>query len=186
MKQNQITSDAQSGAKQEPAFVKATYATLVTSHQRALYGYVMTLMDRPDEADDVLQQVNLVLWQKGQEYDPARPFLPWACRVAYYEVLAYRKKRQRDRHAFLEESLLQEIAVEALHHAEHLEARLHSLRRCLEKLPHRSRELIAQRYEQQASVQRMAEKNKRTVGAISAALYRARQLLLDCIERTLG
>ncbi len=172
----------QNSTQPEPPLLDPAYAALVTNHQRALFGYVMTLMDRPSEADDVLQQVNLVLCQKAHEYDPLRPFLPWACGIAYYEVLAYRKRRQRDRHTYLEGNLLQELAGEALHHAEHLEARLQSLRQCLEKLPRRSRELLAERYEQQASVQSMAQKQNRTVGAISAALHRVRRALLDCIQ----
>ncbi len=175
----------QNESKQESGLIDPAYAALMTNHQRALYGYIMTLMDRANEADDVLQQVNLVLCRKAEEYDKTRPFLPWACRIAYYEILAYRKQRQRDRHTFLEEDLLQELASEALHHAEHLEARLQSLRHCLDKLPRRSRELIAKRYEQQSSVNSIAQLQNRTVGAVSAALHRVRRALLDCIESTL-
>jgi len=32
------------------------------------------------DADDVLQETNLVLWRKTADFDPAREFMPWAMR----------------------------------------------------------------------------------------------------------
>jgi len=170
----------------EGSVVDARYAALMTQHQRALYGYIMSLVGRPNDADDVLQEVNVVLWRKSGEFDHERPFLPWACSVAYYEVLADRKRRQRDRHVPVADEVMMQIAAEATHHAEHLEARLEAMRSCLDKLPAHLRELIARRYEQSRSIDAIATDSDRSAAAIYTALHRVRRSLLDCIERTLG
>ena len=65
---------------------------LLTGTQSRLYAYICSLIGGAAGARDVLQETNLVLWDKAQEYDPARPFLPWAYRIAYLQVLAYRKQ----------------------------------------------------------------------------------------------
>ena len=83
----------------------------LTEAQSALYGSIHTMMAGASEVADVLQETNRVLWQKMGQYDASRPFLPWALRVAHFEVLAHRKRQSRDRLVF-DDSLLGEIADE--------------------------------------------------------------------------
>jgi len=164
--------------------VDVRFAALMTHYQRAIYGYIMTLVGEPHDADDVLQEVNMVLWRKASEFDHDRPFLPWACTVAYYEVLAHRKRRQRERHVFLDDALLKEVVAEAQQAAEQFDARLDALRACLQKLPAKSRALLAQRYGiQRANIAADEHGDERSVGAIYTALHRIRRSLLDCIQR---
>jgi len=162
------------------------FASLVTRHQRSLYGYIMSLTPIPHDADDILQEVNVVLWRKAAEYDSTRDFLPWACTIAYYEVLAHRKRQQRDRHVFLDEALLRELATEARQAAEQFESRLAALRKCMEKLPERSRQLLRDRYDdREESIAAESWKSGRSAGAIYTALHRIRRVLLECIQQTL-
>ena len=45
-------------------------------------------------AVDVLQDTNLDLWAHIDDFDFARPFLPWAYTFAFHRVLAFRKANQ--------------------------------------------------------------------------------------------
>src|SRR4051812_13542352 len=72
----------------------------ITACQAALYAYVCSLLGTSAGAADVLQEANLVLWEKAMEYDPERPFLPWARRIAHFQVLAYRKRQSREKLLF--------------------------------------------------------------------------------------
>jgi RNA polymerase sigma-70 factor (ECF subfamily) len=56
----------------------------------------------------------------------------------------------------------------------------------LQKLLPEQRELIARRYEPNASVKAMAEAGEATPKAISDRLRRIRKTLLDCIQQTLA
>ena len=66
----------------------------LTGCQPRLYAYIMTLVLDPHEADDVLQQANLVMWEKLDEFLACENFDALACRVAYFQVLAYRRDRR--------------------------------------------------------------------------------------------
>ena len=58
----------------------ARFVQLLTGLQSRLYAYLCTLLVRSDDARDVLQETNVVLWKKAADYDPTRPFEPWAFR----------------------------------------------------------------------------------------------------------
>ena len=57
---------------------------LITRHQAALHAYILSPLPNQAKADDVLQETNLVLWRKAADYDQAMPFMPWACRIAWF------------------------------------------------------------------------------------------------------
>lgn len=158
----------------------------MTRAQGWLYGHILTLLPDPDAAKDVLQQTNLVLWRKRQEYDPSQGFLGWAAAIARFQVLAHFRDRSRDRHAF-GSAVLDQLASEADADSE-LDTpgfREQALRHCLDKIGQRDRELILQRYSPGHTVQTMAEAMGKTVNAVSRSLYRIRGLLSECIERAL-
>ena len=60
-----------------------------------LYAYVLTLLPNRADADDVLQETSLVMWDKFDPADPPADFLAWARRVAYHKVLDFYKKSRR-------------------------------------------------------------------------------------------
>ena len=85
------------------------FADQLVAIQKGLYAYILTLLPRPGEASDVLQETNVVLWRDAVRFQPGTDFRAWAYRVAYYQVLAQRRKHRRDRLRF-GESLLTILA----------------------------------------------------------------------------
>jgi len=160
--------------------------TLIVSSQKPLYTYIRTLVGPVSDVDDILQEVNLILWRKGDEYDGRGRFLAWACHIAYLQVLAYCQKRRRDRHVYIDEYVLRDLAEYVASEVERIDARLEALRGCLAKLAPAQRRLILLRYEEGGSVQKVAELLDRPVGSVRVTLHRIRQLLADCVKRTLG
>lgn len=153
---------------------------LITRHQAAIHAYILGLLPDRSRADDVLQETNLVLWRKATEYDQAKPFMPWACRVAYFQVKAARRDAARDRHVF-DPEVLDLLASEDDSDSETTTALDHALRDCLEQLPEDKRSLILHRYHPDSSVNDMAEKRNLSPGALSVQLHRIRQMLEICV-----
>ena len=168
----------------QPVPPSAEFIAQVTRAQRALHAFILAIVRNAADADDVLQETNIVLWRKADEFDAARPFTPWAMRVAQLQALAFLKKRQRSKVAF-DDELLAIIAEEAIAEAPEADARRVALSGCLQKLTPEHGALIAQRYEPGGSVNEMAEERGTTPKAISEMLRRIRQALLLCIERVL-
>lgn len=153
--------------------------------QPVLRGYIGNLLPHGGEVDDVLQETNLVLWQKRGEFDASRPFRPWACRFAYFQVLGHLKKATRSRDRSFDPEVLDAIAEETEKRADGFERRAEALRGCLEKLPDKHRTLLENRYRGGESVTTLAELAGKSADAISMTLFRVRRTLKDCIERNL-
>lgn len=163
----------------------AEFVTQITRVQRQLHAFILSMVWNPVDADDVLQETNLVLWEKAAEFEPGRPFLPWAMRFAQWQAMAWLKRRQRQR-LVIDDDLAKLLADEAAIDEPAFDTRWHALAGCLQKLRPEQRELIARRYEPEASVNEMAAVGGITPKALSDRLRRIRQALLECIRKTVA
>jgi RNA polymerase sigma-70 factor, ECF subfamily len=180
--------DADSGAKRDhrdPG--DSEHAVMrITAAQRPLYAYIRSLVLAPEDVEDILQEVNLVLWRKIGEFDGRGPFLTWACQVAYLQVLAYCKRQRRDRHEHVDEEVLADLAAVVAGKVEQLDARVDALHRCLAKLGPQQRRMILRRYDIGGSVRAIADELGRPAASVRVTLHRIRQSLIECIAQTLA
>src|SRR5262245_24173472 len=156
-------------------------------NERRLYAYILTLLPNRADADDVLQEASLVMWDKFDERQPPDDFAAWGCRIAYFKVLDFYKKSQRSRVRFSQE-MLERVAETAVEQAGslQLDARREALAGCLEKLSPRDRDLVARRFTEGATVQSTAVQVGRSAEALYKALAKIRQALFDCVTRSLA
>lgn len=154
----------------------------VTGLQNRLYSYIISLVGSAQDAEDVLQDVNVALWEKMEQALAADNFTAWAYGVARTQVLAYHRDHRRDRHVF-DPELLELINTEAVEIAEDISGRRDAFERCLGKLDDPSRQLVGLRYEQALPVKQVADRVGKSAPATTQSLYRIRLSLLECIER---
>lgn len=158
----------------------------ITKAQRPLFAYIRSLVYPWGNADDVLQEVNLVLWRKANEFDGRGKYLTWACRIAYLQVLAHRKKVNRERFVPFDEITLADLAGPLVEKVGEIDRRLAALRSCISTLPFDAQRLITMRYAKEGSVQNIATNTGRTPESIRVTLHRIRKALLACVERKLA
>jgi RNA polymerase sigma-70 factor (ECF subfamily) len=149
---------------------------LLSRHQEELFRYIFALILHEEDARDVLQETSVALCRKFADYDPAKPFLAWAYRFAYLEVLKQRERNQRGAR-LLSPALIECLARERAAHEPVLQARLQALEACLQELPESDRELIRQRYAGKARAEELVQR----LGTSRRTLFRR----LDCIRRLL-
>ncbi len=154
---------------------------LITGSQGSLRAYIYTLLPDPALVDDILQETNLVIWRKAAEYEPDRPFMPWACRIAFFQVKAARRDNFRDRHVF-DSELVDILAAEGETSPDSTGDLDIALRDCLAELPEQKRQLILSRYHPDSSVKDLAASRSETPGALSVELHRIRRVLESCIR----
>ncbi|QDU36716.1 ECF RNA polymerase sigma factor SigL [Maioricimonas rarisocia] len=157
----------------------------LAEHQNRLYGYVYSLVGDHSRAADVVQETNLVLWRKIEEFQSDKPFLPWAFAIARFQVLAHLRDRKRER-MLLDASLVETLSAEAEEQASQIDSVREALRLCLQRLEPDHRELIERRYFRSMSVADVAEALNRTVGAVKVALLRVRRQLAGCVQKRLA
>jgi RNA polymerase sigma-70 factor (ECF subfamily) len=161
------------------------FVQMLTNHQRDLFAYINTLLVGQTAASDVLQDTNLDLWARLDDFDFKRPFLPWAYAFAYQRVLAFRKTQRRSKLVFSDE-IVQLISDTYVGGAADADQRVSALQTCLDRLPPRQRQLIRDRYAVTMSVNALAARLGCTANQISARLYRIRRALAKCVEAVMA
>jgi len=163
----------------------ASFVRQMTSAQQGLFTFILTMVPNVSDADDVLQETNTVLWQKRKEFIEGSNFWPWACRFAQFQVLAFRKRCQRD-HLQFDDALVAQLAIESGELAASISARQRALEKCLEGLSDHGRKLIGLRYGSDQSATKVANQMGLTRGALYDALYRIRLTLARCVKQALS
>ncbi|MGI9427969.1 MAG: sigma-70 family RNA polymerase sigma factor [Bythopirellula sp.] len=163
-----------------------SYQELVTGLQSKLYAFISALMMGDAGAADVLQETNLVLWEKVSSYDRQSSFAAWGYRIAHFQVLAYRKRENRDRRLVVSDELLSTLASDFRKLDTDYGDRLAALEGCLDRLSEPQRTLIRLRYEKDQSLPVVAADIGRKVNSVATSLYRIRKALLMCIERAMN
>lgn len=158
------------------------FLRLYAEHEVALHTFVRSMLPTREDASEVMQEVIVILWQK---FNQVEDFRPWAFGVARIAALRHLERRKRDRHVF-DQALVNRLADLALEEeSQHLSER-EALDACLQKLPAAQRELVLTAYTKGTRIDELARRRGQTPMALYKLLYRIRQALLDCVQRTLA
>ena len=163
----------------DPEFVQ-----LFTKYQRRLYLYILSQVPHPADAEEILQETNLVIWRKYNRFEIGTNFLAWTSRIATYEVMKFRDRHRRDR-LYFSDRFIEQIGESALADADLLEERRDALIDCLGKLREKDRELVQNRYAPGETGKNLASRIGRPVNSVYQSLGRIRRTLLECVDRRL-
>jgi len=158
-------------------------ALLWTQSQSVVGAYILSLVRDFHVAEDLLQQVAVVLVREFEKYDPARPFLPWALGIAKNTVLKSRRDMARAGSSMLDQEVVDRVQAAFEEQSEGWAAVRQALRSCLEKQSKRMLEVLRWRYAYDLKPQEMAHRMGVTSGAVRVMLHRARAGLRECIDR---
>jgi len=161
------------------------FLRLFTTHEPAIRAFVRGLVPSRTDADDILQEVAIVLWEKFDEFREGGDFKAWACGIARFKVLAWLRDRGRDR-LVLDSDVVEVIAAQSLDQEPFLQQQREVLETCLKSVPAEERSLLARAYQPGAVIRDIAETSGRSVAGFYQWLYRMRQMLLDCVKRRLA
>ena len=110
-----------SAAWQEPPFFRdgpssldrdqQDFVRLLVEHERRLEGFILALVPNWAVAEDIAQETKLRLWEQFGQFDRNQDFGSWACTIAYYQVLSYRKSNKRSREHLFGERLFGECGA---------------------------------------------------------------------------
>jgi len=161
------------------------FIRLYARHEGRLRRYVSALVPEPADVDDVLQETAIALMRKFDQYDPSRPFLNWASRFAFFEVLQHRK-RARTRRRHFSRATVEAIARDYQQHEQLAEQRRQALAECLRQLGVQDRRLVELRYASDETVDSLAKRIGEPVARLYRSLARIRRMLADCVRRRLA
>lgn len=161
------------------------FMQLFTQNQRRLYLYILSQVPHTVDAEEILQNTNIVIWKKFDTFRQGTNFLAWTCQIANFEVMKHRDRIRRDKLMFSNE-FIKTVAREALKNVDELEFRRRALAHCLAKLRAKDRELIQTRYAPGVNGKGIAEMLGRPINSVYQSLGRIRRTLFECINRRLA
>ena len=165
----------------DPSAAQQRFLSLFLRSEREVFRYVAALVPNVADAEDIVQQTALALWEKFDAYEPNLPFTPWACRFALNKTRQWIERRQKWQ-ALLENGLAEELAQRREELRPEMELRLKHLESCLGKLPEEQRSLVEGYYYRREGIEKLADNSSRTVAATYKTLQRVRLVLQSCIE----
>lgn len=164
--------------------LQSSFLRLFLGHQKSIYAFILAMVHDYADAEDILQETSIVMWQKFREYQPGTDFIAWGLTIARFQVLKYFKYKSRSKVQF-NDALLEAISHSMASELTHIDSRLEALRNCRRKLTKQDRALLEKRYEHGIAFSQIARDTGKTVHAIYKKVSRIQDALLKCIDKTL-
>ena len=153
------------------------------------YQVARSLVGSREDAMELCQEAFLKVFRARRSYDPSQPFLPWFHRILRNTCFSFLRKHRR-----LKKRSLTRVDADGEEHdfevvdarpgpAEGVETteRAELLRRALERLSARDREILALRQFQELSYKEIARTLDIPEGTVMSRLYHARRRLAEAL-----
>ena len=152
---------------------------------RWLFAYILSLVHNPSDAEDLLSETTATLWEKFDEFQPGTEFRAWACQIAKYKVLEWRKKQSHSPMPATPE-FLEAVTQAHLQIGPRLNEQAAYLDSCVEQLPQHDRELLERRYGSGDTVKELARSLGRSIHWVYRRLNAIHEVLWHCIRRKMA
>jgi RNA polymerase sigma-70 factor (ECF subfamily) len=161
------------------------FQTLFLRSERRIYAYVLALIARREDVDDLMQDIFRVMWEKFDAFTVGTDFTAWGISIARYRALDYHRK-QRLHRAVFHEHTLEAIAEKIIRISSHEDHRIEAMLSCATKLRAPDRELLHLRYHCDQTVRDVAAQVGRSPDSVYKSLNRIHSQLLLCIQDRLS
>ena len=161
------------------------FAQFVREHESSLFTYVLRMVGRREDAEDITQEAFLQAYRTWHQVDAgaAGGYVKWAYRIAH-NLAVDNLRRNRPRTA--EDSEMEHAADgRALRPEEIYEHRVQSgqVKECIQSLDEKYREVLILRYQEELSYEKIAEVLELPVSTIETRIFRAKKMLREKLER---
>ena len=163
----------------------ARLAALLVQHRARLAAYAFAILRDTNAVDDVLQEVAVLLLRKRAQWDPERPFLPWALAFTRREALTQRRHR-RSGAVTIPPAALDRIEALIADEDRDLAVRKAALAGCMARVGPSAAALLRAKYVDGLSAETIAADSGETRAAINSRLQRLRGSLARCMARRLA
>jgi len=170
-------SEALGSANRQPHFV-----SLLTANYYQIHSFILTMVPNKTDAEDILQNTFMYMWEHFGDFNPETRFLSWAFTIAKFQVLTYRKTMKRSK-IHLSETALDLIAVESVKLSTQMDEMYEALQKCLEKLPEKEVDFLKKRFMHGGSIRKIANDIGASLNVVYKRLSRIKGMLLNCIRQ---
>lgn len=196
----ELNSNLSDKAKQDLALVEnarkgdqQAYAQLLGKYRDAIYFMLLKMVNNPVDADDLTMEAFGKAFKNLDQYAPNFAFSTWLFKIASNNCIDHiRKKRgttvSLDQSVDGDDSLTPSSLIQSDTPDPEVsminQQKIKMMHDVVSKLKPRYRDLVELRYFKQYSYEEISEQLELPIGTVKAQLFRARELLLNILNRT--
>ncbi len=166
----------------EPGTKERAYTVIIKKYQEKLYWHVRRMVVEHEDANDVLQNVFIRVWNGLENFREDSQLYTWLYRIATNECLTYleqQKKRSAVSLSDVESGLSNKIKADKHFDANRLEWKLQL---AIQQLPEKQRIVFSLRYYDEMPYEEMSRVLETSEGALKASYHHAVKKIEDYIK----
>ena len=109
------------------------FVRLLLIYQKRIFGFILVMVPHYSDAEDLFQEVVMIMCRRFHEFQPGSNFLAWAIQIARYELCNIRKIKRRSRIQFSTDTV-ELLFDQTCRQSSSLDQRLTLLEECIKKL----------------------------------------------------
>lgn len=164
-----------------PATKESAFTAIVRKYQEKLYWHIRRMVVDHDDANDVLQNMFIRVWNGLENFREDAQLYTWLYRIATNECLTFleqQKKRASVSFSDVEESLSNKIKADKHFNPDRLEWKLQL---AIQQLPEKQRIVFTLRYYDEMPYEEMSRVLDTSEGALKASYHHAVKKIEDYI-----
>lgn len=165
-----------------PATKEAAFTSIIKKYQEKLYWHIRRMVVDHDDANDVLQNVFIRVWNGLENFREDAQLYTWLYRIATNESLTFlegQKKRNAVSLSDVETGLSNKIKADRHFDANKLEWKLQL---AIQQLPEKQRVVFTLRYYDEMPYEEMSRVLETSEGALKASYHHAVKKIEDYIK----
>lgn len=166
------------------------YTKLVNKYERALHFYIMKMIKNQSKVEDLVQEVFVKAFDNLHSYNTNYAFSTWLYRIATNHTIDYLRKKKLKTLSIDESISSRDGEMEMQLPDQDAQTdrniirtqRQKMVRKAIEELPEKYRDVIKLRHMQEKSYQEIADVLDLPLGTVKAHIYRAREMLYKALK----
>ena len=163
----------------QPETKERAYTSIVRKYQERLYWHIRRMVVNHEDANDVLQNVFIRVWNGLENFREDSKLYTWLYRVATNECLSFLEQQKKKTSVSLsdvDEGLINQVRAEKDFDAQKIEWKLQL---AIQKLPEKQRIVFSLRYYDEMPYEEMSRGLDTSEGALKASYHHAVKKIED-------
>jgi RNA polymerase sigma factor (sigma-70 family) len=164
-----------------PVSRRGAFPELVKQYQRRVYSIIRKMVISHDDADDLVQEVFVKVWNNLDNFKGDSNLFTWIYRIATNESLQFlrKKKNQSWFRSDISEELENSLVSDKYVDGDELQMRL---QKAILKLPDKQRLVFNLKYFEDLTYEEIADITDSTVGSLKASFHHATKKIEDFLQ----
>jgi len=154
----------------DPASKEKAFRNLLNNYQERLYYHVRRYVHQHEDANDVLQNTFIKIWNAIDNFRGESGLYTWLYRIASNEAITYINKVKRHPTSDIEQTSAKYLSVTDNLEAEEMTSKL---QKAIDTLPDKQKQVFIFRYYDEMPYEQISGITETSVGALKASYHHA-------------